>query len=704
MAALVRRVHAFELDPAYFNNPVRILGQDYPMTIWQATATDILTRNMAGEGPYPAFYNYRVRVEPPNWPGLPLNSPYWKVSTGAVLPPTVQYYTHPFDYEGIRSTVFGSRTYKTKIRTRMRVRDGSWTGEWAVLQNLSFTGDALFETLPYNGKERLLVIYSLEQYYAQPRPTDGSFPVDYAWPLLHGVFTEIPDPAYPELGASRPIDDTFMPIAIFIKDFQVAYSGPTFPSTQQPWMDSLQGLMGTLNLDAKALLDDFVAGEAGAPNRWETYRTDFLMGFFTDFDVFDGPMGEYNNQFFKQLVTNYTLGRDRYEQWVIDYGQDNTVAPPIQSLDITQGGSTAFAYTFRWSVLEFVDTINNNPTNTLSVPQVTMPPGLQLTQYSRRWTEQVEGSFGTQYHHYLIYMVNWYAGWFINVPEPNDPWRGIDTRINSSNDADNYGVLCPLYWPIVKDMAYGDKDVLLQQSWRTLVFGYNKTTIGWYTRTWFKGLVIVIVAALVIFTQRYELFGFITTLFGTGIVATLASFAIKFSIAFLVQFTAQLALGDSFLATIVTFAAMALIGGFDLSQFLSNPMATIGQHVPNSVVDWVNSVSSVAKLGFDYYRREEMEKLQEEMEDWALTEQMRQKEYEDAWSGMYDSSKFADPYEELDRIKFGSIAESPAGYYDRALDMNPGVRSLDYVSNIHTAMTEVSTNLVLPTPLFENRT
>jgi hypothetical protein len=99
-----------------------------------------------------------------------------------------------------------------------------------------------------------------------------------------------------------------------------------------------------------------------------------------------------------------------------------------------------------------------------------------------------------------------------------------------------------------------------------------------------------------------------------------------------------------------------------------------------------------------------MDKLQEEMEDWALTEQTRQKEYEDAWSGMYDSSKFADPYEELDRIKFGSIAESPAGYYDRALDMNPGVRSLDYVSNIHTAMTEVSTNLVLPTPLFENRT
>lgn len=242
---------------------------------------------------------------------------------------------------------------------------------------------------------------------------------------------------------------------------------------------------------------------------------------------------------------------------------------------------------------------------------------------------------------------------------------------------DAAGFFIPLNYDILKSFNGVDESYILYNAMSVIVYWQNVQKVKWYQRTFFKILLVIVIVVVAITTGYIDLNSLAALSVGDLAIAALETFVIGMALDKLAE------LGGIF----AVIAAVYAMYKFQLGSFAAG--------ADGVTMTWAESLMKAVTMISDEFMHlieiDAVELMKDSAEFLKSTEE-RDKELEDA-SDLLDNeyNNIYDPLFIMNQRSFFNPGESPTAYFNRSLNTNPGVASLDYTQSY------ASISLSLPT-------
>lgn len=512
------------------------------------------------------------------------------------------------------------------------------------------------------------------------------------------------------------------------------------PNTETELYITTRKLIKNINIDFEELKSNFLEqevtdieeGNASSAKKW-----DFFIHFAVPIhSKRDGPL-RYLWEFFKLQEDNQTSSRQEYESYV----QSGTYAQPYTEVRIEEAGESGYNVAYRWSYIESA-TFDGQWTYTdINYPDAEAdlkPKSVLSKAYSRKdmpeaeYREGLESIFGVGlpigvygedpeedgYHDYVIFTrqnpeVDGQKTYTRMVVMGLSMEYTINTRIVTGSDydyryryanveifdyddetAENYynsEFRIPILYGALKDVGAIHREEVCAEGLTATVFLVEVVKVKWYQRGFFKWLAVIIIVVLIALSIIFYLEGGglllkelalalavvlgVSSAIAVGVIFALLSFAVGFLIS-----VAATLFDPTIGAIFAAIASFIIFGGLqEISGQWANLMNGGGW---GSALQLLGTVSTQLNSGMQIYYMHEMDKLMHEMEDWTKSHMERMQELQDIWAGVGPANSSIDPLALLAAGNVntdGFLYETPANFYSRTLNANPGVMGYDLV-------------------------
>ena len=233
----------------------------------------------------------------------------------------------------------------------------------------------------------------------------------------------------------------------------------------------------------------------------------------------------------------------------------------------------------------------------------------------------------------------------------------------------------PISIGIYQQMSARREEELLYNSFRTDVFIVKRVKIRWYQKGFFKFLFMVLAVVAIIYLGP--------------IMGTLMEAALAGSFAAMVKLVAL----QIVLSAFIGFVTGQVLGGklgmiFGMMLMFIGPAAagnlptSISQafgSMFNSPLQFLQTVTKLAKIGVDFYTQAQLKGLQQDMQNLGKSYKEKQQELQDAYDGLTSNANM--PVWSIMREPEIYFPESSDQFLARSLDPNPGMMTFYVIEN-----------------------
>jgi hypothetical protein len=269
-------------------------------------------------------------------------------------------------------------------------------------------------------------------------------------------------------------------------------------------------------------------------------------------------------------------------------------------------------------------------------------------------------------------------------------YRFVDVELFPDDPEQDSEFRWPIHLGTLKEVSVMQREAALSDGLCATVFLVEEQEVKFYQKGFFKWLIIIIIVVIVILAWQYNL---LPTLYALATAATgataLALWAlyvvVSFALGFLISFAGNLIGGP--LGQIFVIVSMVLVAGGNLSSL--NPFSNVTSAWQNfvatpgwgSAIPFINSVSTIVRVGQVVYGRYKLHKLEEEMEDFIMTAREKHERLQDAWDSLGETPDWIDPLDLATTFANAGLYEDPTSFYYRTLHANPGSLGYDLIEN-----------------------
>jgi hypothetical protein len=532
----------------------------------------------------------------------------------------------------------------------------------------------------------LLVKYSLTSDINTSKPATLT-PNDEWPPIQLGVF-EYPSTEFPESPVKK-LSSEFLPIAVFLRDNIGFWSN-------NDWIETLYGLLQKLNINAYEVYNAFEDAILNSGQKNVKSR-DFFMGFFAPLKgTKSAAQEEYVYEFVKSLYAQNRYSEEDYAnylkeeaQWRKDkqnylalgyynlrnqQNEEGTNAgqrptpgrptppmqrpsgprptPPMHRIYIQEAGPNAFHSIVRWTYMEkYTSFVSHAQARRQKISIF----------FGGTWVDGLDYLGGHKV--YVSYYVRGLATHYL-----------INTRDGLKAGKSEGPSWCPINYSVLRKMSFRNQERVLQDGLCTIVYTVVEEEIKWYQKSFWKAVIFIVTVAIVAFTWHVGVVGIANalTLGTTGFAFSIFSFVLKFTVGFLIQFTANVVLENPLLGQIISIFVTAGLSNAGFAGYFSEIWGKLGQ-----ADTLIAGLAEVGKIGNKLYKSYSSLRLEDELDtgDLTETEQEKQEVLEDAYLGT-ETEKYVDPHLQIARNLFFDNPESPDDFFGRTLDTNPAEKVL----------------------------
>jgi len=539
--------------------------------------------------------------------------------------------------------------------------------------------------------------------------------------------------------------DTIFEAAIDVSSNQGLYLPVIIMMRDKIWFDEPLGtdieittekLLKRLTMDGQEIKEDYLDQKAedeasGDDSRQGAEEWDFFIHFATPVHSNIEGTKEYIFHWLRELDTTESYTRADYDDYLANPVHHDW--QPFSTLHITEGDSAGdiggYNVEYRWSYIEeqrfegeFVDedgdTLRVRRTHAIHYERSDTNhvaykvgleemhgPGVALGTFNDDdalgyhdyviFTRQFRDPSTHEYYYIRVLCMALSMKYIINTADPliDNEYRLRDAIVemfpeipadfDPETDSDpKLEFRIPIKINLLKEVATMHREELLADALAATVFLVQEQKVKWYQSGFWKWLIIIIAIIVIVLSYRYDLlsgvanFASLTGL--SGLALYTVYYVMAFAIGFIISFAGSLIGGElGTLFTIVgTMVAMSVNPFTNVTQtfktFVDSPSF-------GSAVSFIQATDVFIRSGMRIYARHEFRQLQHEMDDWLKTHRERQQELQDAWDDLGTITN-VDPFD-LIRAQSDNMAETPETFYNRTLNMNPGLLGYDLIFN-----------------------
>jgi len=475
------------------------------------------------------------------------------------------------------------------------------------------------------------------------------------------------DPYYPELVTveETPYVAEFYPIALLRTNFRDT-NREKLDDNGDPYYvypelyASVKKLLGKIDVDADAIIDSI------SENKDIDDIKDAFILFALDLAVKNETCNDYLYRFFKDLEPKSGVGKLRYEA-----AKEADKIAPVNVFEIRESNYNTKIYYNYIESRTVVGSIGDKGTVTKTITK------LSNTVYNPPYDD--DGNNLTYYRG--ITYLNSYVTFKYQATEGSYEEliiRGLKsyTRIGGENTTIYLGgksaFLIPINTVILSKFSGLKEEVILFLALKMTIYTYHEEKVKWYQSSFFKIFVTVIMVVIAIYTGYFDPEAFAAMLAGQSTTAVLVTLLKKVLVSFAINYAVSWiaskigGLGGLLFSMAVMFVMPTQFGGMGGSM-KGLPWA---ENLMKAVMSTMGNMNKEMAL--------EMADIADEFADLSKSIQERAEEFEEA-EAMLAYGNISNPLYMLNAAFYFDPNETPSSFFDRTLQTNAGVVSLDAI-------------------------